>query len=78
MELRGPYMPSVVMPHFTDKKLKPREEKGYFFDLEQEVAIGEVGTGPQSLLDTFTSSVLCEGTLGGNALGRVSLFSESC
>lgn len=62
------------MPHFTDKKLKPRGEKCYFHGMEQKVAIVQVGTGPQNLLDVFTPLVLPAGILEGYALGGISVF----
>lgn len=59
---------------FYRQELKPREEKGYFFEVDQKVSLGQVGTGPQNLLDAFTSSVLSVRILDGSAFGGISVF----
>lgn len=59
---------------FYRSETEAREEKCYFCGVEQKVAIVQVETGPQNLLDVFTSLVLPAVSLTGYAVGGISVF----
>lgn len=40
------------------------------------MALGQVGAGPQNLLDALTPSVLCTGILDGHVLAAISVWAH--